>query len=188
MISVMDITVLSDLKGNMFEPVFKKFGFTCQQILPQAFSSPFSVPTKLLVIPAGFASPTYYRMLPALEKCKGHIGEFIEKGGVVLAYGALIDYEYTWLPMKLAYRPLGKKHNVNLIKADGPGALLYDPGMRGCDGYFTEYDGDAIMALDDGKIVLVHKKFGNGHIIASGMFDYPDKKFVEWACAKERIP
>lgn len=185
MIAVMDITVLSDLKGNMFEPVFKEYGFTCQQVLPQAFSSPFSVPTRLLVIPTGFASPTYYRMLPGLEKCKGRIGEFIEKGGVVLAYGALIDdYEYTWLPMRLVYQPLGKKHNVNLLKADSPAALLYGPGVRGCDGYFGEYEGDAVMALDDGKAVLVYKKYGDGHVIASGMFDYPDKKFVEWACSR----
>jgi hypothetical protein len=181
----MDITVLSDLKGNMFEPVFKEFGYTCQQILPQAFNSPFCPPTRLLVIPTGFASPTYYRMLPALERCKSKIEKFIENGGIVLAYGALInDYEYTWLPMKLVYQPLSKKHNVNLLNANSPGALLFKPGPRGCDGYFAEHDGDVVMAIDDGKPVLVHKKFGEGHIIASGMFDYPDKKFIEWACPK----
>lgn len=180
---MIDITVLSDLKGNMFEPVFKEYGFSCQQILPQAFSSPFSVPTRLLVIPTGFASPTYYRMLPSLEKCKSRMEEFVEKGGIVLAYGALInDYEYSWLPMKLVYQPLGRRHNVSLVKADGSGAFLYGPGVRGCDGYFSEHDGDVVMALDDGKPVLVHKKYGEGHVIASGMFDYPDRRFVEWAC------
>lgn len=185
-ISLIDITVLSDLKGNMFEPVFKGYGFTCQQILPQAFGSPYAMAPKLLVIPTGFASPTYYRMLPALERCKGRIEDFIAKGGTVLAYGALIDdYAYTWLPMRLVYQPLSKKHNVNLINAGSPGALLFKPRMRGCDGYFTEYEGDVVMALDDGKPVLIHKKFGEGHIIASGMFDYPDKKFIKWACGKE---
>lgn len=181
-----DASFISD-RGNVFEATFNELGYTCQKIVPQAFGSPFCQPSKLLIVPSGFADPKYYKILPALERNKDKIAGFIENGGIVLAFGAMVDgYEYDWLPMKLKYNMQFKTRNVRLIKPDSPAALLLEPGEKDCDGYFTEHDGETVMALDDGRPVLVHKKYGKGHIIAASLHEYPSKKFIDWACAKER--
>lgn len=181
-----DVSFLSD-RGNAFEATFKEYGFTCQQILPQAFGSPFCLPSKLLIIPSGFADPKYYKILPALDRSKDRIAKFLEKGGIVLTFGAMLeDYEYAWLPMKLKYHMQFKTRNVKLIKPDSPAALLVEPGQKDCDGYFTEYDGETVMSLEDGKPVLVHMQAGTGHIIAAALHEYPEKKFIAWACSKDR--
>lgn len=183
-----DVSFLSN-RGNVFEATFKEYGFSCQQIMPLAFGSPFCQPSKLLIIPSGFADPKYYKILPTLERNKDKIKEFIENGGIVLAFGAIVDdYEYSWLPMTLKYHMWFKARHVNLVKHDSPAALLVEPGERECDGYFTEHDGETIMTLDDGKPVLVYKKYGKGHIIASALHEYPSKRFIEWACSEERKP
>lgn len=183
-----DAAFISD-RGNVFDVVFREFGFTCMQIVPQAFGSPFCQPTKLLIVPSGFADPKYYKILPALERNREKIARFIENGGIVLAFGAMWDgYEYDWLPMKLKYKMQFKTRNVRLIDQGSPAALLVEPGERDCDGYFTEHDGDTVMALDDGRPVLVDKKYGKGRIVASALHEYPSKRFVEWACSGEREP
>jgi hypothetical protein len=185
---VTDVSFLSD-RGNAFEATFAEYGFTCQQVQPQAFGSPFCPPTKLLIIPSGFADQKYYKILPALERNEEKIHDFINEGGIVLAFGAMIeDYDYTWLPMKLKYHMQFKTRDVKLVKPDSPAALLLEPGTKDCDGYFTEHDGDTVMALDDGRPVLAHKQVGRGHIVAAALHEYPEKKFLEWACSKERKP
>ncbi len=183
-----DASFLSD-RGNVFEAPFKEYGFSCQQITLPAFGSPFCPPSKLLIIPSGFADPKYYKILPALERNNDKIKEFIEKGGILLVFGAMLeDYTYSWLPMNLKYHMQFKTRNIKLASPDSPAALLVEPGEKDCDGYFMEHDGEAVMTLDDGRPVLVHKKYGKGHIIASAIHEYPDKKFIEWACSGERIP
>ncbi len=183
-----DASFLSD-RGNVFEAAFKEYGHSCQQIVPQAFGSPFCPPSRLLIIPSGFADPKYYRILPALERNKDRIARFLEEGGIVLAFGAMVeDYTYSWLPMRLKYDMHFKTKNVRLVKPDSPAALLLEPGERDCDGYFTEHDGETVMTLDDGKPVLVHKQYGKGHIIAASVHEFPEKKFIDWACSAERKP
>ena len=183
-----DVSFLSD-RGNVFGATFKDYGFSCQQVIPQALGSPFCQPSKLLIIPSGFADPKYYKILPALERNKDKIRKFIEDGGIVLAFGAIVDdYEYGWLPMKLKYHMWFKPRRVSLVKPDSPAALLVESGERECDGFFTDHDGDTVMTQDDGKPVLVYKKYGKGHIIASAIHEYPDKRFIEWACSEGRKP
>jgi hypothetical protein len=184
--NVTDVSFLSD-RGNVFEATFREFGFSCQQVVPQAFGSPYCQPSKLLIIPSGFADPKYYKVLPALERNKEKIKTFIEDGGVVLAFGAMLeDYAYDWLPMSLKYHMQFKTRSLRLAMPDSPAAKLVEPGRKDCDGYFTEHDGETVMTLEDGKPVLVHKKYGEGHIVASSIHEYPDKKFIEWACSIER--
>lgn len=183
-----DAAFLSD-RTNVFGALFKEYGLTCQQVVPQAFGSPFCPPFKLLIVPSGFADPKYYRVLPALERNADKIRGFINNGGIVLAFGAMLeDYTYDWLPMKLSYHMHFKERNVNLVSPDDPAASLIAPGILDCDGYFTESDGNTVMALDDGKPVLVTKKVGDGYIVAASLHQYPDKKFLEWACGKDRVP
>lgn len=173
----------------MFEATFKEYGYTCQQIVPQAFGSPFCQPSKLLIIPSGFADPKYYKILPALERNAEKVKSFIENGGIVLVFGAMFeDHSYDWLPMILKYKMHFKTKKVNLIDPKSPAALLAEPGEMDCDGYFTEHDGDVVMALEDGKPALICKKYGKGYIIAASLHEYPSKKFMDWACSADRQP
>ena len=140
-----DVSFLSD-RGNAFEKTFTEYGYTCQQVVPPAFGSPFSPPSKLLIIPSGFADKKYYKLLPALERCASQIKTFIENGGIVLAFGAMLtDYTYDWLPIKLSYHMRFKTQNVTLVDPKDPAALLVEPGEKDCDGFFTEYDGNVVM-------------------------------------------
>lgn len=188
---MVDITVLSDSKSRAFEAFFDAGGFTCQQVVPGLFGTPYCPTSKLLIVPSAFAVPAYYKILPALEGCRGRIEEYVEKGGVVLAYGAGIDgYRYGWLPMAPTYRRLFKERDafresaVRLIENTAPASLPFGPGLRNCDAYFTDFDGEVTMALEDGRPVLLYKSLGRGHVIVSGIFDYPDNRFVEWACSR----
>ena len=181
-----DVSFLSD-RGNAFEATFREYGYTCQQVQPQAFGSPFCPPTKLLIVPSGFADPKYYRILPALERNKDKIEEFLQKGGTVLAFGAMLtDYEYTWLPMKLKYHMHFKNRSVKLVNQSSPAALLVGPGQKDCDGYFTEHDGETVMVIDDGTPVLVHKQIGKGFIVACALHEFPEKNFIDQVCSKDR--
>jgi hypothetical protein len=189
---MMDITVLSDRKSNAFEPVFSEYGYSCQQVVPQGFGSPFCPSSKLLIIPSCFAIPRYYKILSSLEGCRGRIEEFIENGGIVLSYGAGLDgYRYQWLPMKPIYHRLFKdnepfkKQDARLSECVSPASLVFAPGQRSCDGYYSGFEGEVTMTLEDSKPVLIHQELGKGHVIVSGIFDYPDKKFIEWACSKQ---
>ncbi|MCD1295216.1 hypothetical protein CUJ83_09420 [Methanocella sp. CWC-04] len=182
-----DAAFLSD-RGNVFDEYFKEQGYVCNQIGPHAFGSPFCQPCKLLIIPSGFADPKYYKVLPALDRNVEKIREFIENGGVLLVFGAMLtDYTYDWLPMNLSYHMHFKNKNVRLVKPDSPAALLKEPGMLDCDGYFTESDGDIVMELEDGKPVVVEKSIGKGYVIASALHEYPDRRFLDWACGKDRV-
>lgn len=186
--SVADASFLSD-RGNVFESTFNEYGYTCQQVVPQAFGSPFCQPTKLLIIPSGFADKKYYKVLPALERSAEQIREFVEKGGVLLTFGAMLeDYTYEWLPIKLSYHMRFKTQQVKLVDPEDPAALLLEPGEKDCDGYFTQYEGKVVMTNSEGRPVLISKKYGDGYIIAASLHEYPSKKFIDWACAKERHP
>ena len=186
-----DITVLSDSKSTAFEQFFGSDGFSCQQVVPGLFGTPYYRPSKMLIIPSAFAIPMYYKILPALEGSGGRIEEYVENGGIVLAYGAGLDgYRYRWLPMEPTYHRLFnerdsfRQSSVLLVDTASPGSLLFEPGLRNCDSYYSDFSGDIAMALDDGRPVVIHKSLGKGHVIISGIFDYPDRKFVEWACSR----
>jgi hypothetical protein len=191
LVSVMDITVLSDQKSDAFKQFFEEYGFSCQQVVPGLFGSPFCPPSRLLIIPSCFAIPKFYKILSQLEGSRGRIEEFAENGGTVLAYGAGVDgYRYDWLPLKPVYNRLFKdkepfkKSEVRLAETSRPIGLAFEPGQRNCDAYFTGFEGEVTMALEDGRPVMVHKSVGRGHVIVSGIFDYPDKRFIERACSR----
>lgn len=187
--TVADIFVLLEGKGNAFGPVFADYGYCCQQIAPQALGSPFCPAFRLLVVPSGFAARNYYSDLTAaLERCEAQIGRFVEKGGIVLVYGPLVEeYDYPWLPARLNYRFSPRNQGMKIVMPESPVAGFVRQGTVGCDGYFTEHEGDVVLADEDGKPVLVCQKYGRGHIIAAGTFHYPEKAFVDWACSADRV-
>ncbi|MCD1295037.1 hypothetical protein CUJ83_08510 [Methanocella sp. CWC-04] len=184
-----DVLVLLE-KGDMFGPVLRSYGYNSQPIVPNAFGSQFCPPVKLLIVPAGFPRPNFYSFLRStLERNKDRIDNFVRNGGIVFSYGALMEeYTYDWLPVNVKYCSDPKKQSVKTINVDSPAAMIFEQGVQGCDGYLKEFDGEKIMASEDDKAVLVHKQLGDGHIIVSGMYDFPGKRFIDWACSPDRKP
>lgn len=194
LIAAAEILVLLEGKGNSFEPVFAEYGHVCRQITPPALGSPFCPPFRLLVVPSAFADPKFYGQIePALVRCAEQIGRFVERGGVVLVYGpfykpAVETYEYPWLPGRCRYRYLPRKDAIKVIMPENPAARFVRPGTIGCDGYFEEYEGDAVLADAEGRPVLVVQQRGEGYVVRSGTFHYPEKPFVDWACGPGKKP
>ena len=189
-----EIFVLLEGKGNSFEPVFADYGRRCLQLAPEALGSPFCPPVRLLIVPSAFAAPQFYRQIvPALERCAGQIRGFVERGGIVLVYGPFYrsmteTYDYPWLPARLTYRYLPRRQEIKVAMPDSPLAGFVKPGTVGCDGYFVDYDGDVVLADEEGRPVLIHRKFGQGHIVAAGTFHFPEKPFIDWACTAGGTP
>jgi hypothetical protein len=181
-----DALFVSD-RGNAFSQAFEELGFACHQVVPGALGSPFCMPCKLLIIPSGFADPKYYKILSAIERNADKLRQFVEQGGILLVFGAMLDdYTYDWLPMKLSYHMKFKAVNVTLSDPADPAASFIEPGNLDCDGYFTEWDGNVVMAREENRPVLVSKKIGEGYVVAAALHQYPSKQFLEWACGKNR--
>lgn len=181
-----DALFVSD-RGNAFSQAFEDLGFACHQVMPGALGSPFCMPCKLLIIPAGFADPKYYKILSAIRNNEDKIRQFVEKGGVLLVFGAMLDdYDYDWLPLKLSYHMKFKATDVCLTDSSDPASSFIDPGKLDCDGYFTAWDGNVVMAREENRPVLITKKVGDGYVVAASLHQYPSKQFLEWACGKGR--
>ncbi|MGA9140940.1 MAG: hypothetical protein WBZ29_11995 [Methanocella sp.] len=177
-------------RGNVFETLFREQGLACTQVTPAAFGSPFCQPVSLLIVPSGFAADKYYKGVRlALERNAEKIGMFIKNGGIVLAFGAIVDdYEYDWLPVKLAYHMKFKEADVRLVKPDDPAATFIKPGILDCDGYFTAWDGNVVMVREEDRPVLISKKYGEGYVVACALHQWPSPEFIKWACGGERKP
>jgi hypothetical protein len=192
--STTDIFVLLEGKGNSFEPVFAEYGHPCQQIVPRALGSPFCPEFRLLIVPSAFTAPQFYvEIKSALERCAGQIKEFVDQGGVILVYGPFYrsmttTYDYPWLPARFTYHYLPRMQKINVAMPESPIAGFVKPGTEGCDGYFAEYEGDAVLTDEEGRPVLVCKKFGKGYIVVAATFHFPEKAFTDWACAPGRRP
>ncbi|HMK48287.1 MAG TPA: hypothetical protein VK436_16810 [Methanocella sp.] len=181
-----DALFISD-RSNAFSKEFEDQGFACLQVSPQAFGSPYCVPCKLLIIPAGFADPKYYKILPAIERNAGKIAEFVGAGGILLVFGAILDdYTYDWLPMRLSYHMKFKEADVGMVDPLDPASTFIEPGRLYCDGYFTDHDGSVVMANSEGRPVLITKKIGEGWIVAASLHHMPSGRFLGWACGKTR--
>lgn len=182
-----DAIIVSD-RGNVFESLFSGHGMTCMQVTPAALGSPFCPPCKLLIMPSGFADPKYYKVLPAIERNAEKIRSFLERGGIVLAFGAMLtDYTYDWLPGKLSYHMKFKEMDVKIISPADPAASLVLQGKQDCDGYFTEWEtASVIMADAENRPVVISKKVGKGYFVAAALHQWPSEKFLQWACSDSK--
>ncbi len=160
------------------------------QVAPPALGSPYVPPAKLFIVPSGFADPKYYKGISAaLERNAEKIEEFVRNGGVVLACGAMLeDYDYDWLPGKLSYHMKFKEVDVRLVSPADPAATFMKPGKVDCDGYFTAWDGNVVMAREEDRPVLVSKNIGKGYVVAAALHQWPSPQFLQWACGSDREP
>ena len=129
----------------LFSRYIEECGVPCEHITPHMIAAPFYRGRfGALIIPTGFANPSYSCLLPALKASSSRIRRFISEGGHLLVFGAASEREdaYDWLPIRVRYHHEYGGRSLDVDTCHPCAALLegYDTGTIECDGYFTDYE------------------------------------------------
>lgn len=167
-------------------------GSSCQMLSPQLLAAPFfRGRLTAMIIPTGFANRRFSRMLPALRASSERIKRFVEAGGKLLVYGAMDPAPgvYDWLPIPLAYHHEYFRTSVVRNTPANPYCCIID-GFEDdcveCDGYFTGFEGEAVLSTPDGRAVMVGSALGQGVIVITSVHEYPSRAFIDLFCNGER--
>lgn len=174
----------------MFSRFLETCGLACEQVTPHLLAAPFYRGRfAALIIPMGFANPSYSRLLPALRASSGRIRRFLEGGGRLLVFGPGIDRadSYDWMPFPMTYRHQRQKSALECAGSHWCSTLFsgYDQDSIECDGFFPVHGGEAIVRIE-GEAVLIHAVIGKGEIIATTIHEYPSRVFLNEFCQDSR--
>lgn len=180
-----DVMLLWD-SPLLFEKLFAEHDIKCQRITAGTIGTPFLPPCKCLVIPTGFANPAYTKVLSGLRRSKKQIERFLDKGGIVLVFGPMVDeHDYDWLPMNLKY--VQEQMSADVCKTgEDAQCMIDDLEQVEFDGYFTDTDGDILLTDTEGKSLMVSKRVGEGKIIATTIHEFPSGDFLKWIVQKSK--
>ncbi|MDD1728247.1 MAG: hypothetical protein LUQ50_04145 [Methanospirillum sp.] len=194
---------------TMFTRLVEDSGFLSELVTPHLLAAPFFRRSfSTVIIPGGFANPSYSSVIHALRACEERIRRFIEGGGTLLAFGAGIDRPdvYDWLPVVVQYtfgfsegEPEEHKcHPISCIIEDCPDTVSYDgvfsfpdqnsdpapvlgdTGRKPCP-----IDGPAVRMCIRGDPVLVEYSAGAGRIILTSLHEYPSRRFLRDFCRSD---
>ncbi|MCD4704173.1 MAG: hypothetical protein K8R64_07780 [Methanosarcinaceae archaeon] len=164
----------------LFEKLFTECDLKCQRILSIAIGTPFLPPCKCLVIPTGFANPSYTKVLQGIEANARAFERFVQEGGTLVVFGAVVpEYRYDWLPFELEY--VGKHGATLLVKSvdHDTRCIVDDPAEPvECDGYFSHTDGQVIFKNSDDQPVMVAQSVGDGLVVATTIHEFPTTDFI----------
>jgi hypothetical protein len=175
----------------MFQRLVEDCIGSCELVTPHLLAAPFyrgSFGT--LIIPTGFANKDYSRVLPALRATKSRMERFIRSGGQIIIFGGggATPECYDWLPFPVTYHfEYGPRSIV--LRREAQSATLfegYDLDAFECDGYFTDYEGDAVAVTDDGHPILIDEAVGSGRVILTTAHEYPSRSFIASFCSCRR--
>jgi hypothetical protein len=166
----------------VFGRFLEECGVVPVPVTPHLLAAPFfRGQYSVLIVPTGFANPSYSRLLPALRASSARIRRFVEAGGNLLVYGAADHREdvYDWLPFRITYRYEPVNGRIEIDAASPWSAIVsdYEPSHIECDGYFPETDGVIIGTMGE-HAVMVEKPLGNGTILVTTIHEYPSRCFV----------
>lgn len=180
---MLDITLIWDCE-LLFEKLFVEHGLSYQRTPSSAIGTPFLPGSRVMIVPTGFANPQYTKILRGIEANKSFFDGFVNKGGVLVVYGALVpEYTYRWLPFTLEYREQYGAVDIEAAEGVDPDhecSCIFDDVRAECDGYFAGTDGDVILT-GDGMPILVAKEHGDGIIVATTIHEFPTGAFLKWA-------
>jgi hypothetical protein len=166
----------------VFGRFLEECGVITVPVTPHLLAAPFfKGQYSVLIVPTGFANPSYSRLLPALRASSGRIRRFVEAGGNLLVYGAADHREhvYDWLPFSISYR-YEPVNGMIAIDPSSPWSAIvsdYEPDHIECDGYFPTTDG-AVIGTMGGNAVMVEKTVGKGTILVTTIHEYPSRCFI----------
>jgi len=141
---------------------------------------------RMLMIPTGFANPQYSKALPALQRSRSNIAEFVKKGGILTIFGPLVpEHNYEWLPLKLKYICDYGSHYVEPSRHEC--SCLLCTSTPECDGYFLPGDGfETVLKDTKDRAILVIAKYGAGLIVATSIHEFPAAEYIKWALSQSR--
>jgi hypothetical protein len=169
-----------------FNRYIEEAGISCELITPHMLAAPFFRPAlNCLIIPTGFANPSYSNLLPALRASSSRITRFVESGGNLLVFGAAIEKPdaYDWLPFSLQYYHRHSPRNITCTPSSAARLIIedYDVSCIECDGSFSSFDAECTGTSADSAVIL-EKKVGNGTIVVTSIHEYPSRVFLRTFC------
>jgi hypothetical protein len=180
-----DIALIGD-RTFLFEKLFGDLGVSYQFLQPGIFGSPFLPHYRMVMIPTGFANTQYSKTLPALQRMKSNIAEFIKKGGVLTVFGPMIpEYDYDWLPLPLKYIcELGPQ---SVSPSEHECSCLLCTHEPECDGFLLPgKDFETVLKDGEDRAILVMAKYGEGLIVATSVHEFPAAEYIKWALNKAK--
>ncbi len=181
-----DIALIGD-RTFLFEKLFCDLGVSYQFLQPGILGSPFLPQYRMVMIPTGFANPQYSKSLPALQRMKSNIDEFIKKGGVLTVFGPLVpEHDYDWLPLSLKYIcELGPQ---SIAPSEHECSSLLCTQMPECDGFLLPGKGfETVLKDENDRAILVMAKYGEGLIVATTVHEFPAAEYIKWALGKAKL-
>lgn len=181
------VTCLLWDEKTMFSRFVEECGVTCEQVTPQLLATPFFRGRYgVLIIPTGFANPSYSRLLPALRASSSRIRKFLENGGRILVFGPGIDRKdaYDWLPFRVTYTHRKQEGGIECSRSHRCALLFSEFNLSEieCDGFFPEHEGEVVARTRDGA-VLVYKATGKGEAVITTIHEYPSRAFLTEFCS-----
>jgi len=166
----------------VFGRFLEECGVASIPVTPHLLAAPFfKGQYSVLIIPTGFANPSYSQVLPALKASSGRIRRFVENGGILVVYGAAdpLPGRYSWLPFSVDYQYAPGNGRIEIEPGNPLSSIIcdYDPDHIEYDGFFSAFEGNIVGTIE-GKPVLLEKTIGKGVIVLTSIHEYPSKSFV----------
>jgi len=180
-----DIALIGE-RTFLYEKLFANLGVSFQFLSSAILGSPFLPQFKMVMIPTGFANPEYSKTLPALQRMKSNISNFVQKGGVLTVFGPMVpEHNYDWLPLPLRYVCELSSQTVSQC-ADECSCLLCTSTPE-CDGYLIAGEGfETVLKDEKGRSILVRANFGQGLIVATSVHEFPASEYIKWALSQAK--
>ncbi|MCX6672879.1 MAG: hypothetical protein NTY37_03770 [Methanothrix sp.] len=180
-----DITLIGE-RTYLYEKLFADLGVSFQFLSSAVLGSPFLPKFKMLVIPTGFANPLYCKTLPALQRMKSNISDFVKKGGVLTVFGPMVpEHDYDWLPLPLRYvYDIGSR---SVASSEHECSCLLCTSTPECDGYLIAGEGfENVLKDEKDRAILVRAEFGEGLIVATSVHEFPAAQYIRWALSRAK--
>ncbi|MDD4161405.1 MAG: hypothetical protein PHW87_02875 [Methanothrix sp.] len=180
-----DIAIIGE-RTFLFEKLFADLGVSFQFVSPAILGSPFLPRFKAVMIPTGFANQEYSKTLPALQRMKSNISDFVRNGGVLTVFGPMVpEHDYDWLPVPLRYVcELGSR---SVAPSGDECSCLLCTSTPECDGYLIPGEGfETILKDEKDRAILVRAKYGEGLIMATSVHEFPAADYIKWALSQAR--
>jgi len=180
-----DIALIGE-RTFLYENLFADLGVSFQFLSPAILGSPFLPKYKMVMIPTGFANPDYSKALPALQRMKSNISDFVQKGGVLTVFGPMVpDHNYDWLPLSLRY--VCELSSPTISPSVDECSCLLCTSTPECDGYLVAGEGfETVLKDEKGRSILVRANFGKGLIVATSVHEFPAVEYIKWALSQAR--
>lgn len=183
---VMDIALLWDSKLLM-ERYIAEHVPSSARIEPLVLASPFAPRAKVLIIPTGFAEPKYTKIGGQLSRLKGVFTSFVERGGVLVVFGALKSTRLEFLPEPIEYV---SKYGARNLRFEEGMCQIVDEVHAECDGYLMaeKESGWRVLCRDEfEKIVAASLEHGKGVVIATSIHELPSPAFLRHIVERSQI-